>query len=330
MRRPLLIFATTFAILLAPWQPAVASCGSSSCPLDLHALGSADNARLVLDLSLQYIRQNVPQHGTTRGRFGEVATEHDEISTINRLTTLQARIRVSPNLQMTALLPFVSRSHEHIARDSGQLEQWNFRAAGDAALQARYRVLQSERPGHDSLWITGGVKFPTGARHERRGNAGEEAEVTIQPGSGSTDVSVGAAYQGAFLRNTSVSGPMGNVTAIPYFASLTYRRNGAGTYGYRRGDELQASIGSEYPLSAKLNALGQVNARHLSRDAVGSTGENPALTGGTFVYVSPGIRWLLRRRLSGYAYVQLPVYQNVNGVQLTARVNYLAGVQQRF
>jgi hypothetical protein len=330
MRRTLLTLAVTLSILLASWRPAVASCGSSSCPLDLHALAGADNSRFVLDLSFQYIHQNMLQHGTARGTVGEIATKHDEISTTNRLTTLQASYRVSPRLQLSALLPFVSRSHEHIARDNGQLEQWNFGAPGDAAVQARYRLFQSERSTHDSLWITGGVKFPTGARHERSGNSGEEAEVTLQPGSGSTDVSVGAAYQGAVLRNTTVGGPMGNVTAIPYFASVTYRRNGAGTYGYRRGDELLASIGSEYPLSSKLNALGQVNVRRSSRDGVGSTEENPALTGGTYVYVSPGIRLLLRRGVSGYAYVQLPVYQNVNGLQLTARANYLAGIQQRF
>jgi hypothetical protein len=328
--RPLLIYAITFAALLVSGQPVLASCGSSSCPLDLHALAAADNSGFVLDLSFQYIHQNMLQHGTARGTFGEVVTEHDEISTTNRLTTLQATYRVSPRLQLNAMFPFVSRSHEHIARDNGQLEQWNFDAPGDAALYARYRLFQSEGSTHDSWWITGGVKFPTGARHERSGNTNQEAEVTLQPGSGSTDVSVGAAYQGAVLRNTSVGGPMGSVTAIPYFGSITYRRNGAGTYGYRHGGELQASVGSEYPLSSKLNALGQVNVRHSSRDGVGSTEENPALTGGTYVYVSPGIRLLLRRGVSGYAYVQLPVYQNVNGLQLTARVNYLAGIQQRF
>src|SRR5512141_1698524 len=149
MRRLLVLALSVLAIALNP-SPAIASCGSSSCPLDLHALAGADNARLVLDLSLQYIRQNQLRHGTQSGGLAGIATEHDEISTVNRLTTLQARYRFSPRLEFTGLVPFISRSHEHIARDSGQFEQWNFGAAGDAAVNARYRVYQTERSTHDS------------------------------------------------------------------------------------------------------------------------------------------------------------------------------------
>ena len=53
-------------------------------------------------------------------------------------------------------------------------------------------------------------------------------------------------------------------------------------------------------------------------------------TGGTFVYASPGLRIQLPRGSSLYGYVQLPLYQRVNGLQLTSRVNYLGGIQQRF
>jgi hypothetical protein len=46
--------------------------------------------------------------------------------------------------------------------------------------------------------------------------------------------------------------------------------------------------------------------------------------------VSPGLRVLLPHRASAYGYVQLPAYENVNGLQLTSRVNYVIGIQQRF
>ena len=73
-----------------------------------------------------------------------------------------------------------------------------------------------------------------------------------------------------------------------------------------------------------------MNLRNRERDSVGDTPENPNLTGGTFVYVSPGLRLTLGTKTSVYGYVQLPVVQNVNGTQLTSRLNYLVGVQQRF
>jgi len=70
--------------------------------------------------------------------------------------------------------------------------------------------------------------------------------------------------------------------------------------------------------------------RHREKDSVGETEENPDLTGGMFVYLSPGVRFTISHATSVYAYVQVPVVQNVNGTQLTSRVNYLVGVQERF
>jgi hypothetical protein len=143
-------------------------------------------------------------------------------------------------------------------------------------------------------------------------------------------VILGATYQGGILHDTGVSGPMGSTALIPLFASVTYRRNGRGTHEYRRGDELQVSGGSEYPLAPSLHVIGQVNLRHTAKDDVGATIENPALTGGTYVYVSPGLRLLAGTNTSLYGYVQIPVVQRVNGVQLVSRANYLVGIQRRF
>ncbi len=327
--RRALVIAAIAALLVAP--STIASCGSSSCPLELHGLDLTTSTPFVLDLSFQYIHQDRLMHGTRPGHFGEVPTDHNELSTINRLTTLQASYLVTPRLQVTAIAPFVSRSHEHLAADAGgTLEQWSFSALGDAAAQARYGVFISNTPKHQSLWVSAGVKFPTGARHELSRSNGEPAEVTIQPGSGSTDFSAGLTWNSGFLHDTGLPGILGTTTVIPYFASVTYRRNGRGTDFYRRGDELQISVGSEYPLSNRIDVLAQLNARQQSKDFAGSTGEDPNLTGGRYLFVSPGLRLILPGHASAYGYVQLPVYQNVNGLQLTSRVNYIVGIQQRY
>lgn len=297
-------------------QSSFASCGSSSCPLDLHALGLFDPSRFVLDLSFQYIDQD-----RLHRQAGDFEIEHDELRTINRIATLSFTARIAPRLQLNITAPFVGRSHEHVERATGEFESWNFSAFGDAAVQARYHATSS-------LWLSAGVKLPTGSKHETNGD--EEAEVTIQPGSGSTDVIVGATYQSGIVRNTGIAGPMGNATLIPLFASITYRRNGSGTHAYRRGDEMQLSGGTEYPLAHALHLIGQINVRHAAKDSVGSTIENPELTGGTYVYVSPGLRVLARESTSIYGYVQIPIMQRPNGVQLVSHANYIVGIQQRF
>ncbi len=309
--RPLVLLLCFFSA-----ANAFASCGSSSCPLDLHALALADTSRLVLDLSFQYIDQD-----NRRRRAGDFEIEHDELRTINRLTTFQLTGRLTPRLQLSVTAPYVSRTHEHVERDTADFEQWRFGAFGDAAIQARYRLTRS-------LWFSAGAKLPTGAKHETNGD--EEAEVTIQPGTGSTDLLLGMTWQGGIVRDTGIGGPMGNATLIPLFASVTYRRNGRGTHDYRRGEEVQLSAGSEYPLAPSLHLIGQVNMRHSAKDGVGATIENPALTGGTYVYLSPGLRVVAGRGASVYGYVQIPVLQRVNGVQLVSHANYLVGLQQRF
>ena len=125
-------------------------------------------------------------------------------------------------------------------------------------------------------------------------------------------------------------GVLGNAAAMPVFAGVIYRVNGSGTNRYRQGNELQASAGLIYPVFRSLQAIFQVNARVKAKDGVGDTGEDRDHTGGSFVYASPGLRVSLPGGLAVYGIVQLPLYQRVNGIQLTARYNLLAGVQARF
>jgi hypothetical protein len=309
------------AALVAP--AAWASCGSSSCPIELRALDAAHPDRFTLDLSFQYIDQDQPMIGTRNARVGELHAHHDEVRTINRIATLQLVYAPTDRLQFSIAVPRVSRDHEHLHNHHGAVipESWQFAGIGDVALQARGRITES-------LLLIGGVKLATGARHEAN-DEGEEAEVTIQPGSGSTDYLGGLAWHGGFVRDTSLGGAMGHSTRIPLFASATYRVNGNGTERYRRGNELQVNAGGEYPLASRLNLAAQLNARVLSRDEPGDTGEDPALTGGRFLYASPGLNVTLTPSLGAYAFVQLPLYQKVNGIQLTAKKNLVFGVRWR-
>lgn len=308
---------------------AEASCGSSSCPLDLHALQGVEMGKFSLDLSLQYIDQDQPRIGSRRASVGELPSDHDEVRTINRLTSLQLGYNVSTRLQLSASLAYVSRSHDHIESETREPESWNFHDPGDAVIQGRYRLFIADNAAHSSLWITAGAKLPTGTRHES-GSSGEDAEVTITPGSGSTDAIVGLTWQSGLLRETALAGPMGNTTLVPFFVSTTYRRNGRGTHEYRRGNELQISAGSEYPISERFHILGQLNARSTSKDDVGETEEDRDFTGARYLFASPGVRFVAGDGVSLYALVQLPVYQHVNGLQLTSRANYVVGIHRSF
>jgi hypothetical protein len=191
------------------------------------------------------------------------------------------------------------------------------------------RVFSSSAVTEPSAWLTAGLKLPTGSTDEAGAN-GENAEVTMTPGTGSTDFLAGVTYQSGIVRETNLSGPFGHFALIPWFVALNLRINGKGRDDYRRGNEVQLNAGSEYPIRPSFHFLGQINGRIAAKDDPGNTDENPELSGGQYVYVTPGFRVMLPRGTSLYALVQLPVYQHVNGLQLTSRANYIAGLHHQF
>jgi hypothetical protein len=318
------------ALLVLASVPARAGCGSASCPIDTHALNRPTQGGFTFDFSLQSIDQDQPRIGTRNATVGELPGEHhDEVRTLNRVATALVAYAPSDRLELSLTVPFISREHDHLASSHEHArgpaaehnsipESWDLRGLGDVVLQARAKVAQT------NFHVLGGVKLPTGA-DDRVNDEGEAGELPIQPGSGTTDGIVGLSYEGGLLRHSGASGPMGNVAVMPYFITATYQFRGGQSQGYRLGNELQVNAGGAYLLAHSLEVLLQLNSRFRGRDR----GEDAEFTGGRYLYATPGLRWS-HGRSALYALVQFPLYQDVNGIQLTSERNYIAGVQTRF
>jgi hypothetical protein len=290
--------------------------------------------QFTLDVSFQYIDQDEVRIGRSRAEVGEIHSHHDEVETVNRAVGLLANYAPSDRLVLSAIVPFVSRFHEHIedthlehsisaaAVRHDVPESWHFSDLGDASVSARYRVTPK-------LWATGGVELPTGERRPANED-GETAEPTLAPGSGSVDLFGGFVYQTQLEVPSLSRGPFGNSSVMPFFVGAIYRRNGRGTADYRQGDELLVNAGVNYPLFTQLQLLAQVNVDLRDRDQVGDTDEDPAHTGRSSVFLSPGVRVGLPGGIAAYGMVQIPIYQRVNGIQLTADYNLVGGIQARF
>lgn len=54
------------------------------------------------------------------------------------------------------------------------------------------------------------------------------------------------------------------------------------------------------------------------------------LPAGRSLFISPGLSYALTDKLQVYGFLQLPVYQYVNGVQLTAKHAVAIGISGRF
>jgi len=310
------------ALVAALALDAHASCGAAFCLVntDWASQGSFTDTGLRLDLRYETIDLDQPRNGTGRIGVGQVPRHHDEVETRNRNAVAALDWNFAPNWGLGVSLPYVDRHHLHIHNHHGAKlpETWDFRELGDARVQARYvNTMVSDDATRMRSWgFTFGAKLPTG-KYDVKNDEGEEAERTLQPGTGTTD-----ALLGVFLHGAAPQTPWSWFTRASLVLPMTSRAD------YKPGRQLQLDAGVRYAATTSVGAMLQVNANFKGRDS-GADAE-PEDSGQRQVFVSPGVSWNVTRDAQLYAFVQLPVYQAVNGVQLTADWSALAGVSFRF
>jgi len=302
-------------------QAALAACGSAFCTVntDWASQGEWTEAGGKIDLRYEFIKQEQPRNGAEAVGVGQVpGQEHDEVRTINRNYIAQFDYNFNAHWGFSASLPFVSRDHEHIHNDEDtgerELEAWHFNELGDLRVNGRYQLqLHTEAPS--SLGFSLGIKLPTG-RHDITNDDGELAERMLQPGSGTTDLLAGVFY------NRAVAG-VGWVFAQAHIEAAMNSKD-----QYRPGNRYFIDLGYRYPLTSRLSLQAQLNAVVKSHD-YGDNAE-PDESGGKYLFFTPGVSYALTKSLQVYAFVQLPIYQYVTGVQLTSHWAALAGASWRF
>ena len=101
-------------------------------------------------------------------------------------------------------------------------------------------------------------------------------------------------------------------------SALTSRDN------YRPGDGLNLNLGFRYLAISSFIPQLQLNGRYSFHD----TGVNADSinTGGTLLFLSPGVTAALIPQWSIFTFVQLPLYQNVIGVQLVPSYTISVGL----
>jgi hypothetical protein len=310
------------AIALAAAAAAHASCGSAFCVLNTNwnLQGVAAEPGLRADFRYEYVKQDQPQFGSRRVGVGEIPRHHDEVTTTNRNLLATLDYTIDDRWGVSATIPYSDRSHLHIHNHGGAQipEQWDFARIGDVRVLGRYQ-LRSENAGAQTLDYYGvnfGVKLPTGDIHVANG-AGELAERTLQPGTGTTDLLLGA-YYSRLIGSSNGS----------WFAQALWQGPMTSREDYRPGQRYTVDVGYRYEATDRVGLMLQLNALYRAHDR-GAQAE-PEDTGGKSVYVSPGVSYALTKATQVYGFVQKPLYQYVNGVQLTADWSFVAGISARF
>jgi hypothetical protein len=303
-----------------------ASCGSATCPIDTTTAEQSEKGYIRLDYSYEYINQDQPKIGRRNASAGEIDRDEDEVFTLNEIQRIGLDAGLTDRLGIQVVLPFIRREHQHLEDDNGTdvTESWNFSGMGDLTLLSRYAVKLGIAEDSRISVIAGGV-LPTGRDHVVNAD-GSEAEASILPGTGAYSLILGASLSKKVTAKTL----NGLYAKLPVFFSSTYQWNGKGVEDYKMGNTWLANVGIVYPVLPKVGLMLQSNLRVARQDDQGETSAEVDKTGGTYVYISPGIQFLMGENLWSYMHVQLPIYQRVNEIQLTSDSNFIAGLSYRF
>lgn len=238
-------------------------------------------------------------------------------------TSLGVAVGVSDDLTVSLRIPYIQR--ENIRE--GELElgvaeahlHGDSEGLGDATLLGTYRFSDTDDTDFAVLL---GVKADTGKTDERDID-GVLFEAEFQPGSGSTDVLLGAAV------TTEVS-------SLGIHANVLYSFAGDGVDDTNQGDAFFYNIAGSYRLSEDGHEGDGHAHQHLTwdaylelngewRDHINVAGVDEENSGGTRIYLAPGVRLSFIGGWGGFLSLGVPVIENQNGKQTDVDYRLVAG-----
>lgn len=255
---------------------------------------------------------------TSRAEAEQIASQVGELDALGEslVTTASFSYGVTDDFQVGLTIgyyagwDFIDAESDGVTTESATADPDGFM---DTWANAKYRVMHNEN-GH--LAVFGGIKFPTGTDDETLDN-GETLEPSSQPGSGAFDFQAGVAYSRFLTPRTTL--------------------DASGAYTFRTehddftvGDRLDAGVAVAYRLTEAIDdfpafsVFGEANVVWLDKDEEdGVSNEN---SGGTTLYLAPGVRSRFNENMSATLAVQIPVIQDLNGEQVDTSFKVALGV----
>ena len=295
------------------------SCGCSTISSDWENIQSPGASitfkpGLSLDLRYDYLDQNQLRHGTDSiSAIDASKLKNDgqpqevEKDTQNNYVTLGVDYAIDRLWGINVQVPFIDRRHSTLGTNSdgitpgpgGMSYDSRTDGIGDIRITGRYQGILRDCT-YGTLGVLGGIKLPTGSFTEKGTSTDPTmpGDVSIdrglQPGSGTTDIILGAYYSNDITENWD------------YFAQALYQRALNFREHYRPGDSVLGNVGMRYAGFEYFSPLLQLNVKYANRDS--GRNSDRYSTGGTFLYLSPGVSVpVIGRHLLLYGFVQVPI-----------------------
>ena len=299
----------------------VLACSSCGCTLssDWSSQGIAPSGEGIrVDLRFDYFNQDQLRSGTGKVNRGSLEVPNDseiQQQTINRNYALGIDYSPGADWGVNLQLPYFDRYHTTIAPGDTEISTSHTKSIGDVRLVGRYLGFTSDH----SIGVQLGLKFATGSINNNFIAGPQEGELLdrgLQPGTGTTDLLVGAFNFGALNRDWD------------YFVQGMLQQPLNSRDEFRPGTGFNLNAGVRYMAYEHFIPSLQINARIEGRES----GANADVdnSGASLVYLSPGVNFQVAGALHGYAFFQLPIYQRVNGLQIEPRYTATVGIYYTF
>lgn len=308
--------ATVGAGLLVVIPVPALACSSCGCTLsnDMFAQGG-DHAGFLADFRFDYFNQDQLRTGTGKVDRNSIAFPTDreiQQETINRNYNLFLDYAPDTDWGVAAQIPHVDRYHTTIVAGDVDVSTSHTKSVGDVRLLGRYSGLNADR----SVGVQFGLKLPTGEFHNNflsGPQAAQPLDRGLQPGTGTTDLLLGVYTFGTVNPDWE------------YFAQALLQQPLNSRENFRPGTGANVTLGARYAGFERVMPQIQLNLRTERRESgLNADIEN---SGATLAYLSPGVNVRLTPNASAYAYLQIPIYQRVNGYQIEPRYSASIGLR---
>lgn len=307
--------------------------------IQLNVIGSHTHPAGQIMLGYEFMFMDMSGHrsGTNHVSVSDILKDFEAASTGMTMEEHMAEVMYAPTNQLTlmAMLPIKHMEMDMTMPSNPIVGQRHFteisEGIGDLQITALYTLLGSVSKGN-RLIINAGMSFPTGSIDEKNTIFGEtfKLEYNMQLGSGTFDLRPGLTYLGE--SNKWAWGAQ-------FFTTLRLGRNGN---GYRYGNEYGLTGWLGYALTDWFAPSLRINGR-IWENVHGSDPEidpafdaegDPNRQGGRRVDLLLGANFFVPsgvfKRTRVMIEAGLPVYENLDGPQLSTRWLITAGLTYSF
>ncbi len=307
------------------------ACAACGCTLskDWETQGITSKTGFSFDLSYDYLNQNQQRYGSARASGTLISSQlaaGQEVEAYTKTQTVTASLNyTSENIGVSLQIPVVNRTHGtygNVAPLGSSYLASSDSAIGDVRIISRYTGFSNEK----TSGLIAGIKLPSGNTGAMFNDGITPLDSGLQIGTGSTDFILGGYTSGT-------------VSDYGWFAQGTvqhaFSTDASLTGSYRPGDAYTLNTGIRHAeFGAKVTPMLQLNLIHRQADTGTSVPLDPItfvpVSGGTLAYLAPGASVRMGGGTSVYGFLQLPVYQSVNSLQIVPQYTLTLGVRQSF